>query len=318
MSNCRVFFPAILTLAALPAPSQIQPTRIETGGAKLLHSARVDYPREALEKRIEGMVTLEVDINESGLVADVRALSGPLELRRAALQSVLQWHFAKDTPLPARRQVGIDFHLPPVARQTRPAGQPAPAAPGISLATRDPVEQYVQQLPDLVIRQIQIEGLADDAREALRGRLPVREGDVLTRDALSRIRQVATEFDEHLTVSYEKAAADGANLRIGLPAALAPPQVRVGQKVQEAMVLRRVDPVYPPLAMQARVSGVVRLSATIGKDGAVKQLQVESGHPLLIPAALEAVKNWVYKPTLLNGDPVEVVTQIEVSFSLAQ
>ena len=75
---------------------------------------------------------------------------------------------------------------------------------------------------------------------------------------------------------------------------------------------------YPPLAKQARISGVVKLNAIIGKDGAVQNLTVASGHPLLVPAAMEAVKHWVYQPTLMNGAAVEVITQIEVNFTLSQ
>jgi protein TonB len=76
--------------------------------------------------------------------------------------------------------------------------------------------------------------------------------------------------------------------------------------------------VTPPLAKQARIQGVVKLSAIIAKDGTIQHLEVISGHPLLIPSALEAVKQWVYQPTLLNGEPVEVVTQIDVNFTLSQ
>ena len=77
-------------------------------------------------------------------------------------------------------------------------------------------------------------------------------------------------------------------------------------------------PIYPPLAKQARISGVVHLNAVISKDGTIQDLKVISGHPLLVPSALEAVKQWVYQPTLLNGEPVEVVTQIDVNFTLSQ
>ena len=72
------------------------------------------------------------------------------------------------------------------------------------------------------------------------------------------------------------------------------------------------------LAKQARIQGVVRLNAIIGKDGTIQNLTVATGHPLLVPAALEAVKQWVYRPTLLNGEAVEVVTQIDVNFTLSQ
>jgi len=97
-----------------------------------------------------------------------------------------------------------------------------------------------------------------------------------------------------------------------------PQRIRVGGNVQQAKLVRQPRPVYPPLAKQARIQGVVKLSAVIAKNGTIQQLEVISGHPLLVPAALEAVKQWVYQPTLLNGEPVEVVTQIDVNFTLSQ
>lgn len=95
-------------------------------------------------------------------------------------------------------------------------------------------------------------------------------------------------------------------------------RTRVGGAVQAAKLVNRVQPVYPPLARQTRISGTVRLHAIIGKDGGVSQLSVESGHPLLVQSALDAVRQWRYQPTLLNGEPVEVDTEIDVIFSLAQ
>jgi protein TonB len=92
--------------------------------------------------------------------------------------------------------------------------------------------------------------------------------------------------------------------------------IKVGGNVQEALVIARPNPVYPPLARQARIQGNVVLHAIIDKDGKVSELQVISGHPLLVQSALEAVKNWRYRPTQLNGDPVEVDTTITVSFVL--
>jgi periplasmic protein TonB len=97
-----------------------------------------------------------------------------------------------------------------------------------------------------------------------------------------------------------------------------PQRIRVGGQVQAAKLVRQPRPVYPPLAKQARISGHVILNAIIGKDGTIQNLTLASGHPLLVPAAMEAVKQWVYQPTLLNGEPVEVVTQIDVNFTLSQ
>jgi len=95
-------------------------------------------------------------------------------------------------------------------------------------------------------------------------------------------------------------------------------RTRVGGAVQAAKLVNRVQPIYPPLARQTRISGTVRLHAIIAKNGSVEQLTVESGHPLLVQSALDAVRQWRYQPTLLNGDPVEVDTEIDVIFSLAQ
>jgi protein TonB len=94
--------------------------------------------------------------------------------------------------------------------------------------------------------------------------------------------------------------------------------LRVGGNVQAARIVNRVQPVYPPLARQTRISGTVRLHAIIGKSGTIEQLEVMSGHPLLQQAALDAVRQWRYQPTLLNGEPVEVDTTIDVIFSLNQ
>ncbi len=98
----------------------------------------------------------------------------------------------------------------------------------------------------------------------------------------------------------------------------APAPIRVSLGVQEAKLINRVNPVYPKLAIQVRASGVVHLAAIIGADGRIRELQVLSGHPLLTPAAVDAVRQWVYRPTMLNGAPVEVMTEIIVTFSLSQ
>ncbi|HEY1483740.1 MAG TPA: energy transducer TonB [Candidatus Acidoferrum sp.] len=109
----------------------------------------------------------------------------------------------------------------------------------------------------------------------------------------------------------------GAGTAAPPPPKVTPKRVSVGGNVQAARLVNRVQPVYPPLARQTRISGTVKLHAIIGKNGAVEQLQVLSGHPLLVQSALDAVKQWRYQPTLLNGDPVEVDTEIDVIFSLA-
>ena len=102
-----------------------------------------------------------------------------------------------------------------------------------------------------------------------------------------------------------------------LPAETVAAPIRVSIAVQEAKIIRRVIPAYPALAKQARVQGTVKLLGVISADGRIEQLQVLSGHPLLVAAAVDAVKQWTYRPTLLNGQPVEVQAPIEVRFILS-
>lgn len=95
-----------------------------------------------------------------------------------------------------------------------------------------------------------------------------------------------------------------------------PEVIRVSEGVQAARLIHKVAPVYPSIAKQAGVSGVVKIEAIIGRDGTIRKLEVHSGHPLLIKPAMDAVKQWRYRPTILNGEPVEVLTQVEVRFVL--
>ena len=95
-----------------------------------------------------------------------------------------------------------------------------------------------------------------------------------------------------------------------------PQRVRVSQDVSAGLLIKKVVPIYPPTAQQARVQGAVVLQAEISKDGAVEELRGISGHPLLIPAAIDAVKQWQYKPYLVNGEPVAMDTTITVDFTL--
>jgi protein TonB len=96
-----------------------------------------------------------------------------------------------------------------------------------------------------------------------------------------------------------------------------PQRVRVSQGVTSGLLVHQVKPNYPPLARTARIQGAVLLQAEISKNGDIENLHAISGHPMLIPAALEAVKQWKYRPYYLNGEPVAVETQIQVNFSLS-
>jgi protein TonB len=104
-----------------------------------------------------------------------------------------------------------------------------------------------------------------------------------------------------------------------IPPPIVPPvtqHLRVSQ-VMEGNIIHRIQPEYPSLARQARIQGQVSLRAIISHDGRIENLQVVNGHPLLVQAAIDAVRQWRYRPYMLNGEPVEVETQITVNFTLA-
>jgi TonB family protein len=104
----------------------------------------------------------------------------------------------------------------------------------------------------------------------------------------------------------------------GSEKASGPQRIRVSGDVQAAKIIRQPAPTYPEEAKEAGISGHVILNIVVGKDGTVQDVSLVSGHPLLVPAAKDVVKQWVYKPTLLNGEPVEVLTQVEVNFAPAE
>ena len=142
-------------------------------------------------------------------------------------------------------------------------------------------------------------------------------------------REISTETGEPPTVYVEGSANGGEAavpldlLRLAAPAEPAHPpdpkplqRIRQGGLVQAALLVNRVVPEYPAIAKTAHVSGTIVLHAIIAKDGTVRELTYVSGPPLLMKAAMDAVREWRYRPTMLNGEPVEVETTIEVVFNL--
>ena len=266
------------------------------------------YPEAARARNIQGNVVIEVKLDNAGNVSDAHVVAGPDELRSAALQSVLEWHFAREAA-GGTRQVTVAFQLPQAAQ---PAVASAPP-PGMHPApTR------------VTLKSISITGISDAARSELLSRLPVHEGDVIDlKEASPKIAQTVKEFNEHLIVSGGGPPM-GSRFRSSRRTQSRrlyrrrPPAFLVGGAVQQSKLISQPRPVYPPEAKAAGVQGVVRLKATIATDGTIKNLELIEGHPLLAPAAMDAVKQWVYEPTLLAGNPVEVITQIDVNYTLSQ
>lgn len=189
------------------------------------------------------------------------------------------------------------------------APPPPPPPPPPATAT---VDKIILSVPEALKQRVQ-------------DRLTLHEGDQLTGQAMADLYNAITSVDEHLRLNIESSNGQrNSTVVIALEnaapqaQAVAPGKIRVGGGVEAANLIHKVTPLYPPEAKAARIQGVVRFNATIGKDGSVLDLQLINGHPLLVQPAQDAVKQWVYKPTLLNGDPVEVVTQIDVNFTLSQ
>lgn len=109
----------------------------------------------------------------------------------------------------------------------------------------------------------------------------------------------------------------GDGIRVAIPPRPVAVKPLVVSVLSEANLLHRVQPVYPPIAREARVQGTVELRAVISKSGTIENLVVVRGHPMLAGAAIEAVRQWRYRPYLLNNEPVEVETNITVNFLLS-
>jgi TonB family protein len=271
---------------------------VQQDANKLLHRSPVRYPMDALRKAIQGTVLVEATLDHNGEVTDVQVISGPQELRKAALESVLQWHYNREAGLPPKIQVAIDFVLPkPAARHSGMTESGTPPSPTSTVKAID-MSSLPQTLKDKVAARIHV-------------------GDQLV-DVVNTL----AEIDTHLRFGV-KMSPDGTGSVVNIILSDASPtstpgRIRVGGNVAAVNLINKVQPVYPPLAKQARVQGTVSFTAVIGKDGSIQDLQLISGHPLLVQAAQDAVKQWIYKPTLLNGNPVEVTTQIDVNFTLSE
>jgi TonB family protein len=376
----------------------------------LLHRTPVRYPAEAVKNRVEGVVVVSLSLNADGTVSDARILSGPEELRRTVLESVLQWHYLREASVPGTLQASIEFRLPevqlspaePTVRKWKDkaeydlysgivkepnaseklklllewqrlypgseftrerqsmllrvydsAGQgvvqpqtppPPPAAPpaqtGINYArpTAPGAPGVFASLAP--IGGFDVSALPEPLQSMVREKLSPFQGQQLSSDLLRELASTLSQVDSHLTsngfhvgpgpngtmtimirlrddtASQSPPAPTTAAPATSFPSTPGVQRIPVGGGVQRARLISQPKPVYPSEARQARIQGLVRFDALIGTDGHVVNLQLVQGHPLLATAAQEAVNGCVYQPTLLNGQPVEVVTQIDVNFTL--
>jgi TonB family protein len=302
----------IFPLAAAPRYASDGPgVTVSTAAARLLHRAPVPYPEEALVKGIEGTVVAQLRLNSDGEVADAAILSGPQELRKAVLESVLAWHFEKSEAA-SPHTISVTFVKP---------AKPAPAA---RLASTVPQPRPSSALK---IRRIVIDDLPDAMRSSLRSTLPVHEGEDLTPAGYAAVAGTARSFDSHLQVSVRRNADKTFNMFIDLPvttlAANASPAqdagasdvLQVGKDVTPPTLISKVEPQYTDQARAAKYQGTVLLSTVIGLDGRATNFKVIKSLGMgLDENAIQAVQQWRFRPGMKAGLPVKVQAQIEVNF----
>jgi TonB family protein len=292
------------------------------------------YPPEAAQKKIEGTVAVELTFNASGNIVDSRVLSGPEELRAAALESAVRGNYSINV---ARTlQVLVDFKLiPGVLAQAPPPPPPPPPPPG-------------ENRLDLIIDHFDIRGLSEPQLSDLRRRLDVFVGGPLGSAPIQQtIREAGLGFPYAIRskkIDDGKISLDlafGSEATVATPfgptgvaggtimtpfGPVANPRLFLGYAngaadnsadsapfVADLRPISTVNPAYPPLARQARIQGVVVMRALIDTEGKVENLRVLSGHPLMVQAAVEAVKQWVYPA---QSSPV--TTDVTVNFALSQ
>jgi TonB family protein len=315
------------TLATLPLVGSAQVKEAQapdqTGvsvdpGGTILHRVAVPYPPSASFHHIGGTVVAELTLRKNGEVADARIVSGPEELRAAVLWSVLQWHYATDGQSPHTVQVTVNFSAPEPAN---PPANPQMEALSNSKETHG------------TLASIDVGPLPEPLQGAVWEKVKSFQGQPFSNYLLRQVEKAIWGVDNHIVCTWgmnKDRTAQTLELSLGphfgapsfsqhspAPYQFPPsstPRVRVGSLVMEGKLVNMVDPVYPPQAEAAGIRGTVVLDVLIATDGSVADVRVSQGHPLLVGPAIDAVKQWTYKPTTIGGNPVEVVTQVRVPF----
>jgi len=286
----KLLLACLMACVVSPAIASAQAVRV--GGQikepVLIKRVEPNYPLIAQNAKIRGTVILEITIDKDGRVTDARVLRAIPLLTDAAVEAVRQWRYSpttlNGTPVDVLATVTVDFPtLPkmppsPFERQAAPPPPPPPPhpPPPPQAGRRD-----VGAMLDMA-KSLQERGLWDEAERVLE-------------QALAEIR----------AKRVMSAVADA-----GGP-------LRIGGDIKEPRLLRRVEPKYPQEAMQAKLQGTVIIEATIDTAGRVVDARVlRAVAPILEEAALAAVRQWVYEPTMVNGVPVAVMMTVTVNFAL--
>jgi TonB family protein len=328
-AGCAAWGAVALGAWLFPLQSEAQALPDDSGitcdtGAALLHRPPLRYPPGA---KAGGLVVLEATVGTNGQVTDAHVISGPEELRRAALENVLQWHYASDPTPPSAVRVSIQFGPSPSTAERaersslrgslidNSGGPVSGAAVGLrntetgALIHTESGADGAFTFSDLPPGPYEVEVSANG--------FPRRRASMVLNSGNTGIQlRLVSPRAPRPVASEPPPPPPAAPASPSAPAP--PPPPAVGGNAQAAKLTTKVAPKYPAEAKAARIQGKVTLSVIIAKDGKVREASVLSGEPILAQAALEAVKQWVWDTTLLNGEPVEVASQIDVNFTLSQ
>lgn len=314
------------------------------------------YPPLARQARIQGTVILVIIISKSGDVQNPQLISGHPMLAPAAIEAVKQWKYHPYTsngePVEVKTSVQVNFTLSDKPPEGAAADMPGGAAPSgseqrvrvsESVMRRMRIQQIDATYPPAALKA-KVEGrVVLNAYISSSGdveRLELISGHPMlvaaTIDAVKQWKykpfllngeptEVQTIVRVNFTLSREKegegSATDSLIAIDSEPApgtSALPKRIRVSSGVSQGLLESKVNPEYPPDAREQHIQGVVLLQVKIDTEGNVVQVELISGHPLLAPAAMDAVRQWKYRPYLLNGTPVMVETQVQVNFTLAE
>lgn len=328
--------------------------QVETGGFPLMHRSAIPYPREAQAQGIEGTVVVEITPDSSGHVERARILSGPVELRKDVIKSALLWHFGEEAGSKPRQvtvtfnlSVAVSSAPDAAGSAREPIGVPNTSY-GFWVVARGQGAYRLRKIQTIALsddaRAELLKGLPSEGQQVSPddiGRMATaihnfdsdlrlwlsREGDdasfTITPPGFRLGDSADDEESETAVVALPSAsgprtasvsAEPAREIPSSVRSAVTPQRIRVAPAVQASKLVTKIASEYPALAKSIPVQGVVRLSVIIDAEGRVENIQVLAGHPLLVDAALAAVKQWVYRPTILNGKAVEVATQVEVEF----
>ena len=311
---------------------------VDTGGIPLRHRSAIAYPPDALAQGIEGTVVAEVTPDFEGHVEGVHVLSGPVILSRYVIHALTLWHYAEGVGDTKARRVAIDFHLAE-ARLGRSTGE----SRHTELTDNLPYEFWVSGNAgrrDHKLKQFRILGLSEDEAAKVRTLFEnrkLREGDDVSARELTLLRN----FGDHDLCTYF--FREGREISVTVapvgylpgveerPPAWARPHPVETEKItadtnldypiwvsasdQARKLISKVDPDYPGNSNWDYVQGTFPVSFRVGRDGQV--IEAKANCPFVLQRiAEEAVKQWKYRPTIVNGRAVEVKSVVSLDFYL--